>query len=80
MLGGCLAQKKDLDGAIAEFKAAMRINPDNPAPHVGLGMALQEKKQYEAAFQEFGRALALDPSSEFVRARYDYLAGFLDKK
>ena len=80
MLGSALAQKGDLDGAIVEFRRAISIKPDNPAGHVGLGMALQEKQQYEAAFAEFERALQLDPNSKFVRDKYDYLKGFLDKK
>jgi len=79
-LGSAFAQQKNYPGAIAEFRTAIKIKPDNPAPHLGLGMVLEEQKQYEQAFEEYKRALALDPNSQFVRSHYEYLSGFLDKK
>ena len=41
--GMALAKKGDLDGAIAEFREALRLNPRNENAHVNLGVTLGRK-------------------------------------
>jgi Flp pilus assembly protein TadD len=38
-----LGKKGDSDGAIAEEREALRLNPDNDAAHNNLGLALGKK-------------------------------------
>jgi tetratricopeptide (TPR) repeat protein len=48
--------------AIAEFEAAVKIAPNQPNLHFGLGYLYWKSQQYDAARQEFERELALDPN------------------
>jgi tetratricopeptide (TPR) repeat protein len=51
----------DLDGAISQFDAALKISPDNPLAHYQLGRALERKGKHEEAAIHLKRAAELDP-------------------
>ena len=38
-----------MDGAIAELRASLRLNPNDPEAHYNLGLALREKGEADAA-------------------------------
>jgi len=58
LVGEALDEMKDSAGAIREFRAALRANPQEPNAHFGLGYLLWTEKQYPEAAQEFQAELA----------------------
>jgi len=60
-LGLALYLKGDLDGAIAEYHEALRLNPNNILAHHSLGVALREKGDQEGAVAKMPRGVALGP-------------------
>jgi Tfp pilus assembly protein PilF len=55
--------------AIAEYRAALRLQPDNADAHYNLGMALaQQPGQHAAALAELEAALRLDHSPQSRQA------------
>lgn len=60
--GGLLLMQGDLEGAIREFREAIRLSPDSPAPHNNVAMALHLQGHFAAAQAEFLIAIELDPS------------------
>jgi len=69
-LGTALKAKGDLDGAIAEYRAALRLQPDNSVAHYDLGRVLWTKGDREAAFKEFRTAHRLAPAEPTIREIY----------
>jgi len=69
-LGSELKAKGDLEGAIAEYRAALRLQPDNAAAHYDLGRVLWMKGDREAAFEEFHAAYRLAPNEPTIRQIY----------
>ena len=55
------AAKGDLDGAIAAFQEAIRLDPKHAAAHNNLGVALQDKGDLDGAIAAFQEAIRLDP-------------------
>jgi len=51
----------DVDAAIAEFRSAIRSEPNYAAAHYQLGLALQQSGKKDEAKKEFERAAELDP-------------------
>jgi tetratricopeptide (TPR) repeat protein len=51
----------DLDGAIAQFRLAIRSVADYAPAHFELGIALRQAGKKDEAAAEFQRAAALDP-------------------
>src|SRR5262245_50574569 len=60
-LGSALYAKKDLEGAIVEYREAIRLDPKLATPHYNLGNALYDKKDLESAILEFREAIRFDP-------------------
>ena len=60
-LGSALYAKGQYEGAIAEYREAIRLNPDLALAHNGLGSALCAKGQYDAAIAEYRKAIRLNP-------------------
>ena len=56
-------RKGDMDGAILEYREALRLEPGNGQAHYALGSALLEQRQFPAAAAEFREALATMRSS-----------------
>ncbi|MDR3739569.1 MAG: tetratricopeptide repeat protein [Terracidiphilus sp.] len=62
LVGEALDAMKDKDGAISEFRAAVKANPKEPNVHFGLGYLLWTQSAYPEAAQEFAAELANDPA------------------
>jgi serine/threonine-protein kinase len=60
-LGVALAEKQDLDGAMAAFRRAIALDPRFAKAHTNLGNVLQDKGDLAEAIAEHRRAIALDP-------------------
>jgi tetratricopeptide (TPR) repeat protein len=56
-----LYQKLDMDGAIAEYRAAIRLNPNYAEAHHNLGNALRSKGDQDGAIAEYRIAIQLKP-------------------
>ena len=67
MIGVTLGKKGDLDGAIAEFQAALRINPGDPAVHRNLGVVFAEKGRLDEAIEQYRAALQIRPDDAVVQ-------------
>ena len=52
-----------MDGAIAEDREALRLNPNNAAAHASLGVALRNKGDLDGAIAEYREALRLNPNN-----------------
>ncbi|MEL6262734.1 MAG: glycosyltransferase [Cyanobacteria bacterium J06626_6] len=61
-LGGVLKQKGDLEGAIAQYEAAGRIDPKQPVTFFNLGVAHRARGYLEPAQRAYEYAIALDPN------------------
>ena len=57
-----LQEKGDLEGAIAEYRTALRLEPDYAPVHTNLGTALCHKGDSDGAIAEFRTALRLHPN------------------
>ena len=64
--GMVLAASGDMDGAIVEYRKALRINPDFTDAHNNLGLALEKNKNLDAAIVEFREALRVEPDDAVV--------------
>jgi tetratricopeptide (TPR) repeat protein len=62
LAGEALDELKQYDGAIQQFRAAVRANPMEPDVHFGLGYLLWTQRQYPEAGSEFQAELANNPS------------------
>jgi tetratricopeptide (TPR) repeat protein len=60
-LGGVLAEKGQLEEAIAECKEAIRLKPDDALAHNNLGFAFWKKHLWDEAIVELREALRLEP-------------------
>jgi tetratricopeptide (TPR) repeat protein len=59
--GNQLLEKRDWDGALREYREAIRLKPNHAEAHYGVGRALGEKKDLEGAQREFREAIRLKP-------------------
>src|SRR5262249_55078260 len=55
--------KKDYDAAIAEYKEAIRLDPNYAAAHYNLGNALYAQNKRDEAIAAYRKAIELDPKS-----------------
>jgi tetratricopeptide (TPR) repeat protein len=63
-LGVAKANLEDLDGAIQEFRTALRLNPKSVATLYGLADALTQQHQYDAASFYIRQGIALTASAD----------------
>src|SRR5277367_6442777 len=60
-LGNDRRDEGDQDGAIAEYRKALALNPDFAAAHNNLGITLADKGDYTGAIAEYRKALVRYP-------------------
>ena len=75
-LGALLKLKGNLDGAIAQYEAAARIDPTQPITYLNLGLVHRAKGYLEPAQRAYEYAITLDPN---YGAAYQNLAVVLFK-
>src|SRR5439155_440295 len=61
--GAALAKKKDLDGTIKAYRAALSIDATSAPAHLALGFALWDVGKLDETANEFSTALRLDEKS-----------------
>jgi tetratricopeptide (TPR) repeat protein len=66
---------KDYEAAIANYEAALRLQPDNRTALIGLARAKYEVDAYADADALYGRVMQVDPA---LAARYAYLSSKVD--
>jgi eukaryotic-like serine/threonine-protein kinase len=74
-LGLALLDRKDVDGAIAEFKEFVRLSPSYPPAHYWLGTALRAAGRFAEAETAYREAVRLD--GDYHGAAIDALAQLL---
>jgi len=62
LAGEALDELKDYDGAIRQFRAAVKAGPTEPDVHFGLGYLLWTQRQYPEAAEEFQAELTSNRS------------------
>ena len=72
-----LDDKGQLDEAIAEFRKALQIQPDNAYARNDLGTALRAKGQWDEAIAEYREALQIKP--DYADAHYNLGIALKDK-
>ncbi len=55
--------------ALEFYRAAIRLDPEYPAPYCGAGLCLGKLKRYEKAHESFDTAIGLDPYRRALVAR-----------
>jgi hypothetical protein len=71
-----LHNKGDLNGAVAEYRTAIQLNPYYESAHNNLGNALDDQGKHAEAIQEYNAALDLSP---FYKAAHYNLAIALER-
>jgi len=66
-LGDALKEEGDLDGAIDEYRKALRLDFLNAEDHAELGAAYYKKGMFDNSINELKLALKLDPNMQFAR-------------
>jgi len=69
--GIALGNKGDMDGEIAEYREALRLNPKNENAHFNLGLALEQKGDRRGALEEYRAAHMLDPKNAIYKQNYE---------
>jgi len=75
-MGRLLEKQQRYDEAIAEFREAIRINPERADYHVAIAGIHEKREQHQRALQELSQALSKDTGS----ARAYYLRAVVDQK
>ena len=57
-LGECSHAAGDLTAAVTWFEQAAALNPDDPAPYVGLGLVHEQRRNWFAAQEQYDQAAA----------------------
>jgi Flp pilus assembly protein TadD len=60
-----LKNQGDLDGAIAQLKAVLEVDPNHSDTHCALAVFLQKKGEYDAAIQHALKVVELQPNDPF---------------
>jgi tetratricopeptide (TPR) repeat protein len=66
-LGSVLGNQGDLDGAIAEYREAVRLRPDYDLAHYWWGIVLFRQGQLDEAIEHFSRTLEINPDHGAAR-------------
>ena len=76
-MGVLLAEEGNLEGAIAEFRTAIRLKPDDARAHNNLGIVLKAKGDLEGAITAYRTAIGLKPDEALA---YNNLGNALTAK
>ena len=80
--GSTLLGKRDCDGALADFDAAVQLNANDPAYHGGRGLVFYQcKRDYARALDAFNQVVRLTPNDAAawdIRSNCKKLLGDLD--
>lgn len=69
--GGQKFKAGDYDGAIADFQAVLKVNPNDPDTLFSLGASYQAKKDFDDAIKCYQQALAANPKSQQFKDALD---------
>lgn len=73
------ARKDQIDLAIADYDAALKIDLTRPDLLNARGELLRKKGDRPRAIRDFGAAMKIDPQNEAVRANYKALAQEIER-
>ena len=71
--GGVFYHQGKLEAAIAEYRAALRGDPDEPYWHQALGDALEKQGDSQSALEEYHQASRLSPDDVGLQHKYNEL-------
>ena len=71
--GGVLYRESKLEAAIAEYRAALRGDPDEPYWHQALGNAFEKQGDTQSALEEYRQASRLSPDDVGLQQQYSKL-------
>ncbi len=71
--GNLLASKRDWEGAITEYREALRIDPKNANAHYNFGWALEQTGSLREALQEYRDAYEISPQNPVFQTAYERL-------
>jgi tetratricopeptide (TPR) repeat protein len=60
-LGGALTASKDIDGAIAAYRRAVKLNPSHALAHYNLGILLDARNRLDDAISAYRQAISVKP-------------------
>ncbi len=78
-LGTSLVARGDLDAAIDQYAAALRIKPNSAETHNGLGTVLYKKGLWHEAALQYGEALRIKPRFAEAHGNMGIVLGTLGK-
>lgn len=71
--GDAFYQAGNIDGAMAEYELALKMDPDNVNVYNSMGVCHGERGDYDRALSSFAKAVTLDPEDVFAI----YNAGYI---
>ena len=77
--GAAYARKDQIDLAIADYDAALKIDLSRPDVLNARGELLRKKGDRPRAIRDFGAAMKIDPQNETVRTNYKALAQEIER-
>jgi Flp pilus assembly protein TadD len=75
-----LIATNDFPGAIEQFRASVRLHPDDADAEANLGGALAETGQYAEAKTHLERALEINPNHTLARENLEQLKQLMPAK
>jgi cytochrome c-type biogenesis protein CcmH/NrfG len=74
-----LDHQGDLDGSVAEYRQAVRVDPSDAVAHYRLGRALRDRGDSDTALEELRQASLLEPKNAAYSSAYKKLSDELKK-
>ena len=69
-LGSLEAQRQDWNGAVSQFREAIRLDPTFAEAHMHLGLTLMVQRRTPEAVQELATAAEISPQSAFTQVEF----------
>ncbi len=70
-LGIALRNGGEAEGALAAFRQAVQVKPDDAVAHNNLGFALEERGDLKAALEQYRLALQFNPQDAAIRSNFE---------